>query len=95
MSTVTTAPIFQVSHWGLRADEMGRTQFFERGQYADWCHWECARWAERMDDPKEAWIESNKTQVVLPNGYAAEKGEAIAVFSWAKYQKPIDAEDSQ
>lgn len=84
----TNQATYQVTEWG-KPDEPMVTQFFNRGYYRNYLHWEIERW-QYTDPKREAWVEENKEQVVLADGYIAEKGEAIAMFSWDRYRKPVE-----
>lgn len=84
---MTTKNSYQVTTWAKSSEEI-RTQFFDRGTYGNYLHHELERLREKG---VEAWVEQNKTQVV-ENGYAYEKGEAIALFSVADHVKPVEPE---
>ena len=85
---MTTKDSYQCTVWSKPNEEI-RTSFFDRGTYANWLHHELERLREKG---VEAWVEQNRVQVVLADGYVAEKGEAIALFTTAGHIKPVGEE---
>lgn len=72
----TTTEFSQVTSWSNPEEEI-RTQFFDRGTYANWLHWELQRWAEKG---REAWVQENA------------EGQ-VALFTYAEYMKPVGPEE--
>jgi hypothetical protein len=76
-TTPSTRPVYQVTTYG-NPDEILDSQYFDRGTYKSWLHWECERWIE---SGREAWLKES------------EEGQ-VALFTWAEYMKPVVAEES-
>lgn len=83
-------PEYQVTEWGLPHEAV--LTFIEKDhrpvRYDRYLHGEIERW--QATNGREAWVLQNPGQVKLADGYVAERGEAIALFSWREYQKPVE-----
>lgn len=91
----TNNAIYQVTEWGLPDDSILVRVRSQRGadhalvRYEQWLAMEIQRWD---GNGREAWLQQNEDAVALPDGRFARPKTAIALFSWAEYQKPVRGE---